>query len=137
MGNSGPIGPAFYLPLTVLRVHERVRGLRSPSASWGPGSCFGLPQGVYQGATTGGDPWKTSAESRTAPCPQNTRQCSARCRRGSVLVVAHGVSSGMLAGLILAGLATVVTETKRVPRGLTITVERIRVTEDGRKSLED
>ena len=54
-----------------------------------------------------------------------------------MLVVAHGVSSGMLAGLILAGLATVVTETKRVHRGLTITVERIRVTEDGRKSLED
>jgi hypothetical protein len=54
-----------------------------------------------------------------------------------VLVVAHGVSSEMLAGLIRAGLATVVTERRRVPRGLTITVERIRITEDGRKALDD
>jgi len=53
------------------------------------------------------------------------------------LVVAHGLSSEMLASLILAGLAAVVTETKGVPRGLTITVERIRSTDDGRKALED
>jgi len=38
---------------------------------------------------------------------------------------------GMLADLVLAGLATVVTETKMAPRGLTIEVDRIRIT-DGR-----
>jgi hypothetical protein len=43
----------------------------------------------------------------------------------------------MVAGLVRAGLATVVTETKSAPRGLTITVERIRITDEGRKVLEE
>jgi hypothetical protein len=54
-----------------------------------------------------------------------------------VLIVAHGFSSDTITRLILAGLATPVTETKKVPRGLMITVERIRITDDGRKALED
>ncbi len=65
-----------------------------------------------------------------------------------VLFVAHGFSAEMLAGLVLAGLATVVSETKRGrnenkkdqgrarPRGLTIEVTRIRITDAGRKALE-
>jgi hypothetical protein len=53
-----------------------------------------------------------------------------------VLVVAHGFSAELLAGLVLAGLATVVTETKRADRGLTIEVERIRITAAGRRALE-
>ncbi len=53
-----------------------------------------------------------------------------------LLVIAHGFSAEMIAGLVLAGLATVVTETKRGPRGLTIKVERIRITDAGRQALE-
>jgi hypothetical protein len=53
-----------------------------------------------------------------------------------VLVVAHGFSAEMVAGLVLAGLATVMSETKKAPRGLTITIERIRITDDGRKAIE-
>ena len=53
-----------------------------------------------------------------------------------VLVVAHGFSAEMLAGLVLAGLAAVVTETKNVHRGLTIDIERIRITTAGRRAIE-
>jgi hypothetical protein len=53
-----------------------------------------------------------------------------------MLVVAHGFSAEMLAGLVLAGLATVVTETKSAPRDGTIKVERIRVTAVGRQALD-
>ena len=53
-----------------------------------------------------------------------------------MLVVVHGFSAEMLAGLVLAGLATVVTETKSAPGGVTIKVERIRITDAGRRALE-
>jgi hypothetical protein len=53
-----------------------------------------------------------------------------------MLVVVHGFSAQMVASLVRAGLATVVTETKKAPRGLTITVERIRITDDGKKAIE-
>jgi hypothetical protein len=62
-----------------------------------------------------------------------------------VLVVAHGFSAEMVSGLVLAGLATVVTETRKAgprpttrqgPRGPTITAERIRITDNGRKAIE-
>jgi hypothetical protein len=64
-----------------------------------------------------------------------------------VLVVAHGFSAEMLAGLVLDGLATVVTETKKGRnedrkdqgrarrRGPTTEVKRIRITDAGRKAL--
>jgi hypothetical protein len=53
-----------------------------------------------------------------------------------MLVVVHGFSAEMLAGLVLAGLATVVTETKSAPRGVMIKVERIRVTDAGRRAFD-
>jgi hypothetical protein len=53
-----------------------------------------------------------------------------------VLVIAHGFSSETLAGLVLAGLATVVTETKTVLRDLKIDIERIRITTEGRQAIE-
>ena len=53
-----------------------------------------------------------------------------------MLVVVHGFSAEMLAGVVLAGLANVVTETKSAPRGVTIKVERIRITDAGRRALE-
>jgi hypothetical protein len=54
---------------------------------------------------------------------------------GDVLVLAHGFSRGMLAGLVLAGLATVITETLRAAIS-TIKVERVRITDAGRRALE-
>jgi hypothetical protein len=42
----------------------------------------------------------------------------------------------MLAGLVLAGLTTVVTETKMASRGLTTKIERIRITDNGRRAIE-
>jgi hypothetical protein len=50
------------------------------------------------------------------------------------LMLAHGFHREMLAGLVLAGLATVVTETMRA--GATpIKVERYRITDGGRAAL--
>jgi hypothetical protein len=53
-----------------------------------------------------------------------------------MLIVVHGFSAEILAGLVLAGLATVVTEAKSASRGVTIKVERIRITDDGRRAIE-
>jgi hypothetical protein len=50
--------------------------------------------------------------------------------------MAHGFSGEMIANLVLAGLAIVVTETKMVPRGLTIEIERICITDAGKRALE-
>src|SRR5713101_4970897 len=48
-----------------------------------------------------------------------------------MLVVVHGFSAAMLAGFVLAGLATVVTETKSAPRGVTIKIARVCITDAG------
>jgi hypothetical protein len=64
--------------------------------------------------------------------------CSPALRMGvaaDVLVLAHGFSRNMLAGLVLAGLATVITETLRAAIS-TIKVERVRITDAGRRALE-
>ncbi len=50
-------------------------------------------------------------------------------------MLAHEFSCDMLAGLVLAGLATVVTETIRAG-GPTIKVERYRITDAGTQALE-
>lgn len=52
-----------------------------------------------------------------------------------LLVLAHAFSRGMLAGLVLAGLATVVAETLQAD-GPTIKIERIRITEASRRAIE-
>jgi hypothetical protein len=52
-----------------------------------------------------------------------------------LLVLAHEFSRDMLAGLVLAGLATVVAETLQAD-GPTIKIERIRITEAGRRAIE-
>ena len=51
------------------------------------------------------------------------------------LLLAHEFSCDMLAGLVLAGLATVVTETIRAG-GPTIKVERYRITDAGTRALD-
>jgi hypothetical protein len=50
------------------------------------------------------------------------------------LMLTHGFKREMLARLVLAGLATVVTETMRAGAA-TIKVERYRITDDGRDAL--
>jgi hypothetical protein len=52
-----------------------------------------------------------------------------------MLVLSHGFSRDMLAMLVLAGLATVVTETSRAD-GIPIKVERVRITDAGRRAIE-
>ncbi len=60
---------------------------------------------------------------------------SSRGATEDLLVLADGFSRDMLAGLVLAGLATVVTETVRAG-GPTVKLERYRITDDGRRALE-
>jgi hypothetical protein len=52
-----------------------------------------------------------------------------------MLVLGHGFKREMLAGLVLAGLATVVTETMKAGAA-TIKIERYMITDDGRRALE-
>jgi hypothetical protein len=52
-----------------------------------------------------------------------------------LLVLAHEFSRDMLAGLVLAGLATVVAETLQAD-GPTIKIERVRITDAGRRAIE-
>lgn len=54
-----------------------------------------------------------------------------------MLVVVHGFSGEMIANLVLAGLATVVTENKSAPRGVTIKVERICITDAEQHEVEE
>jgi hypothetical protein len=51
--------------------------------------------------------------------------------------MARGFSAEMLSDLMLAELATVVTEPIRARRGLMIRIERIRITDAGRRALEE
>jgi hypothetical protein len=60
---------------------------------------------------------------------------STRGATEDLLVLAHDFSRDMLAGLVLAGLATVVTETVRAG-GPSLKVERYRITDVGRRMLE-
>jgi hypothetical protein len=61
----------------------------------------------------------------------------ARSPRGAtedVLELAHGCSRETLTTLMIAGFATVVTETLKVEGG-TFTVERLRITDVGRRAI--
>jgi hypothetical protein len=51
-----------------------------------------------------------------------------------VLEIGHGISREMLATIVLAGLATVVTETLGI-EGATFKIERMRITDAGRRAL--
>ena len=64
-------------------------------------------------------------------------QLLARSPRGAiedVLELGHGFSHEMLAMLVLAGLATLVTETLTVDGG-TFKIERMRITDAGRLAI--
>jgi hypothetical protein len=52
-----------------------------------------------------------------------------------MLVLGHGLSRDMLAMLVLGGLATVVTERLR-PTGETVKIERMHITDAGKRALE-
>ena len=51
------------------------------------------------------------------------------------LMIAHGFTPELIAGLVLAGLATVVTDTGRIG-GQTIKVELVMITDAGRSAIE-
>src|SRR5258706_15414018 len=118
-----------------------------PGGLWGRGSCFA--RGPYMPRIGGKKPPgssmpRFSPEQGTGRKPGQYREqrralkMLADAPRGvseEILVVVHGFSAEMLAGLELAGLATVVAETKSAPRGATIKVERIRVTDARRTAL--
>jgi hypothetical protein len=53
----------------------------------------------------------------------------------SLLVDAHGFAVDALAGLLRQGFASVAPETMRPPRGRTITVVRMRITDAGQQAL--
>jgi hypothetical protein len=53
-----------------------------------------------------------------------------------VLMLAHGFSSEMIAGLVKAGLAIIVTQSKTMRPGVTIEIERIQITDAGRRAIE-
>jgi hypothetical protein len=53
------------------------------------------------------------------------------------LLMARGFSAKMLSDLVLAELATVVTEPMKARRGLTVMIERIHITDAGRRVIED
>ncbi len=75
---------------------------------------------------------------RLSPEWRQALQLLASSPRGAteeVLVLGHGFSRDMLAMLLLAGLATVVTETLRAD-GPTIKVERVMITDAGRRAVE-
>ena len=61
--------------------------------------------------------------------------CSPRGAIEEVLVVSHEISRETLAMLARAGLAMVVTETLRVEGGGTFTIDRLRITEAGRRAI--
>ena len=75
---------------------------------------------------------------RLSPEWRQALQMLASSPRGAteeVLVLGHGFSRDMLAMLVLAGLAKVVSETVRAG-GSTIKVERYLITDDGRRALK-
>ncbi len=73
-------------------------------------------------------PTKTSPQCGVAPSRRGTTE--------DMLVLGHGISSDVLAMLVLTGLATVVTETLRAHRS-TIKIQRMRVTDTGRRAIGD
>ena len=82
-------------------------------------------------------PWQLPRKPRPSPEWRQALQLLARSPRGAiedVLELGHGFSHEMLAMLVLAGLATVVTETLRVDGG-TFRIERMRITDAGRLAI--
>jgi len=78
-------------------------------------------------------------KSHLSPDWHQALQLLARSPRGTtedVLELGHGFSRETLAVLALAGLATVVTETLRA-NDATFKIERMRITDAGRRVLED
>ena len=80
---------------------------------------------------------KKSPQSGVAPGTSIARHASSpRGATEEVLVLGHGFSRDMLAMLVLAGLAKVVSETVRAG-GSTIKVERVSITDAGRRAIDD
>jgi hypothetical protein len=73
---------------------------------------------------------------RLADNQRQALEMLARVPRGltETAMLAHGFTADLLAGLVLAGLATVVTESVRVG-GPTIKIERFMITDAGRRAI--
>lgn len=81
---------------------------------------------------------RSPQKSRLKPESRQALQLLARSPRGAtedVLELGHGFSRETLAMLTLAGLAKLETDTLRVDGG-TFTVERLRITDAGRRALK-
>jgi len=76
---------------------------------------------------------KTSIQPRMAPGASIARPLSAR-HIEDMLELGHGFSHETLATLVLNGLAMVMTETLSVD-GATIKIERMRITDAGRRAI--
>ena len=76
-------------------------------------------------------PRLTDAQRRALEILDHSRQHGAT----EAFMLAHGLWRELLAKLVLAGFATVVTETIRTG-GPPIKVERYRITDDGRTAIE-
>jgi hypothetical protein len=77
---------------------------------------------------------KTSPQPGMAPGGSNCSPAVRAAPSRDVLELGHGFSHEMLAMLVLAGLATVVTETLRVDGG-TFKIERMCITDAGRLAI--
>jgi hypothetical protein len=51
-------------------------------------------------------------------------------------LLGYGISEEALSGLVLAGLAAVLTEATSIHRGVSIDIERIHITDAGRQALD-
>jgi hypothetical protein len=91
-----------------------------------------MMNGTAPPATARAPVMSLSADQRRA-----LRLLASHYRRGvtEAIMLANGFRRDMLAGLVLAGLVTVVTEMMRASRA-TMKVERYRITDDGRKALD-
>jgi hypothetical protein len=78
-----------------------------------------------------------SSKPHFSPQWRQALQLLARSKRGAiedVLEVGHGFSREMLGMLVLAGLATMVTETL-IANGVTFKIERMQITDAGRFAI--
>jgi hypothetical protein len=88
--------------------------------------------------TQGGKP-STSSVCRVSHEQRRALKKLAGTPRGLTehLLMAHGFSVEMLSGLVQADLAAVVTEPMREPRGVINMIERIRITDAGRRAIKN
>jgi hypothetical protein len=117
---------------------------------WRPFSAWGMPSlscavlvRIYPPPMDWGSTWMPRKKRSTFSVFSRERRRALKKLAGTPrghtekLLLAHGFSVEMLRGLVRDGLATVVTEPMMDRPGVTIIVERIRITDAGRRALEE